>query len=328
MFCIVWYHILAYYVYVYPHDILNDFIIEAAIPSLHIGVILFVLISGFYGIKPSLKGFAKLLTIIIVYFLPLQFVQLVIEGRLSHPRAIMNSLMFITNTPYWFIRTYIYLYLCSPFINAYINSSNKKQLNCLLIVLGIISVYFGTTKGDPSLGDGKNLVNFIFLYLLGHTLKLYLPQLLKIKKVYYLIVFLFINIGLMTSLLIFPHDTFVGNEIWELSFPYCSPFLIINATLLFVIFSGMSFYSKGINTIASSMFAVYLIHSHPFIMQVYQPKVSEWLYTPPTTTFVNSMAIAILLMLISVTIDKMLTPIWRINDKVVIKIQKRFEHNE
>ena len=294
--------------------------IEAAIPSLHIGVILFVMISGFYGIKPSIKGISKLLIITIVYFLPLQFLHLKIEGRLSHPRAILNTLMFITNTPYWFIRTYLYLYLCPPLINAYIKISSHKQLNKLLVVIGIIAIYFGTTQGDQSLSDGKNLANFIFLYLLGHTICINLPQLMKIKITFYLVVFLILNFGLITTLLIFPHGTLVGNEIWRLTFPYCSPILIFNASLLFIVFSIVSFYSKWVNTVASSMLAVYLLHCHPYMIQMYQPYVCEYMHTTPIRIFAAAFATAIIIMLISITIDKILFPIWRLYDKVIIKI--------
>lgn len=325
MFYIVWYHLLAYYLYVFPHDGLSDFMIEAAMPSLHIGVIVFILISGFYGIKPSIKGFSKLLIITMVYFIPLQFAHLIIDDRLSHPKAILNTIMFISNTPYWFIRTYLYLYLCAPLVNAYIRLSSQKQLNAILIVIGIIAVYFGTTQGDTSLNDGKNLVNFIFLYLLGYTIKYYLPQLHKVKRIYYLIAFLILNAGLVISLLFFPRGTFVGNEIWRFSFPYCSPILIFNASLLFLVFSGMSFYSKYVNSIAASMFAVYLLHCHPMVIDLYQPEVSKIISKSILDIYALSAVYAFLIMGISILIDKVLTPLWMYRDQICNMLQNRFE---
>lgn len=328
MFCIVWYHLLAYYLYVYPHDGMNDFVIEAAIPSLHIGVILFVLISGFYGIRPSMKGFARLLIITMVYFLPLQFIQLFIEGRLSHPRAILNSLMFITNTPYWFIRTYLYLYLCAPLVNNFIKSSNRKQTNLLLFILGVISVYFGTTQGDPSLSGGKNLVNFLFLYLLGYTIKTYQKQIQRISIPYYLVAYIVLNIFVILALFIFKRGTFIGDGIWQLTFPYCSPILVLNAALLFIVFSKITLNSKVVNMVASSMFAVYLIHCHPAIIEVYQPVVCEWLDALPSGTLATSMMVAILIMVVSVFVDKLLYPLWILRDKVIETIQNKIDANE
>ena len=328
MFFIVWYHLLSFYIYVYPHNSINDFLVEAIIPSLHVGVILFVLISGFYGIKPSFRGFAKLLVITMVYFLPLQFIQLYMEGRLSHPRAILNSLMFITNTPYWFIRTYLYLYLCAPLVNTFIKSSSQKRTNILLLILGIISVYFGTTQGDPSLIDGKNLVNFLFLYLLGYTIKIYQKQIQRINIPYYLVAYIVLNIFIIFALLLFKRGTIIGDGIWQLIFPYCSPILILNATLLFVVFSRITLNSKFVNVVASSMFAVYLLHCHPAIMQVYMPEVCEWINTPSVGLFVYSMAVSILLMVVSVLVDKALIPLWNLRDTIIVRIQERFNVDE
>jgi len=302
--------------------------IEASLPSLHIGVILFVLISGYYRIKPSIKGFARLLITTMVYFLPLQFIQLYIEGRLLHPRAILNSLMFITNTPYWFIRTYLYLYLCAPIVNTFIESSSQKRTNILLIILGVIALYFGTTQGDPSLNDGKNFVNFLFLYMLGFTIKNYQKQIQRINLLYYLVAYIAINIIIISTLLLFKRGTFIGDEIWQLTFPYCSPILILNAALLFVVFSRIKFSSKYVNAVASSMFAVYLLHCHPAIIQIFQPIVGEWMDTPPTGLFAISFAATLLIIMVSVLADKLLNPLWKLRDIICVKIQNKFNTNE
>ena len=324
MFIIVWYHILAYFLHIFPHETTNDFYIEAAIPTLHIGVILFVLISGYYGIKPSIKGFVRLLIITMVYYLPLQFVSLALEGRIFHPKAILSTLKFITNTPYWFIRTYLYLFLCAPLITSFITVSGQKRVNYLLVVLGAISVYFGSTHGDPSISDGKNLVNFIFLYLLGHSIKHYLPQ-IKIKQAFIICAYLLLNTCIIVSLLVFPRESTIGSIIWNITCPYCSPVLILNAVLLFVVFSRITLYSKPINAIASSMFAVYLLHCHPFIIRLYQPYVSEWLQIPLPAAFALSALISLLIVGLSVLIDKLLIPVWIISDKVSMRIQDKFE---
>lgn len=304
---------------------MNDYMIEATLPSLHIGVILFVLISGYYGIKPSLKDFARLLIITMVYFLPLQFIQLYIEGRLSHPRAILNSLMFITNTPYWFIRTYLYLYLCAPIVNTFIESSSQKRTNILLIILGVIALYFGTTQGDPSLNDGKNLVNFLFLYLLGFTIKNYKKQIQRINLLYYLVAYIVLNIIIISTLLLFQRGTFIGDEIWQFTFPYCSPILILNAALLFVVFSRIQLSSKYVNALASSMLAVYLLHCHPAIVQIYKPVVRKFMETSQVGLFTKSMMATILIMVVSILVDKILSPLWKLRDVICEKIQNRID---
>lgn len=41
---------------------------------LHIGVILFVLISGYFGIKRSFKGLIRLLTMTAIYYVPIALI--------------------------------------------------------------------------------------------------------------------------------------------------------------------------------------------------------------------------------------------------------------
>ena len=68
MFMIVIYHLIMFFVS--PYYPTESFYKGIQIP-LHIGVILFVLISGYWGIKSTMKGFIKLVTMVAIYFLPI-----------------------------------------------------------------------------------------------------------------------------------------------------------------------------------------------------------------------------------------------------------------
>ena len=88
-------------------------------------------------------------------------------------KQFLKDCLFISHTPYWFIRTYLCLYLFSPVLNKYLENITAKNRFILIGVLFFISFYLGTSHGDPSLSDGKNLANFSLLYLLGNTLHAY-----------------------------------------------------------------------------------------------------------------------------------------------------------
>lgn len=311
MFLIVWYHIVSYYLYLISHDATYDNIIEATIPSLHIGVILFLLITGYYGIKPSISGILRLLIIVMVYFLPLQFVDLALSDNITNPRKVAHALLFLTNTPYWFVRTYIFLYLISPILNTFIRNSSGKELLLMMLVLGIISSYFGSMQGDPSLADGKNVCNFTFIYLLGQCLHIYQPNLERLKKSTLLAVIIILNTLLITSMAYFQRETFIGEHIWQWSFPYCSPLLIINAVLVFLLFTKFHFHSAIINSIGASTFAVYLLHCHPVIHKYIIMRSVNYITTTsvPLLTFP---LIALSILFVCVGIDKILSPVWKI----------------
>lgn len=71
-FFIVFYHIFLFFIYPATHSQLH----KAIWLPLHIGVILFVLISGFFGIRVSVKGLVKLAGMMFVLYIPLSLVNL------------------------------------------------------------------------------------------------------------------------------------------------------------------------------------------------------------------------------------------------------------
>ena len=312
MLLIVFYHLSAYYLYLIPHNTSLDGVLEAFLPTIHIGVILFVLISGYYTIRPSVSGLFKFLFIVLIYFVPLKFVQCVHSH--SNP---LNAFLFITNTPYWFIRTYLYLYLISPLLNKFLEMSNRKSKNMMLLVLAIIAVYFGTMQGDESLSDGKNLINFSFLYFLGNVIREYKEQWIKVPQFYLWLAWLALNATIVCLLLCFAKETSMGSLVWRWSFPYCSPLLITNASILFVLFSKWNFSSKAINFMASSMFAVYLIHVQPTIHNHILLSALQNIASCNLLEIVGILLVASIgVLLACVVIDKMLTPIWTFGKQI------------
>src|SRR5574344_62985 len=152
-FFIIIYHLLYFLDTSVDGEILN----RACMIPMHIGVLLYIMISGFFGIKVSVEGFIKLLCITFVYIVPLELIHILLGG--GNPRY----LFFISNPNYWwFIRTYICLYLISPVLNCFLNKGDKNGLY-LLLVLMFISVYIGSMGGDNSLIGGKNIILFSFL---------------------------------------------------------------------------------------------------------------------------------------------------------------------
>ena len=163
---------------------------------------------------------------------------------------------------------YLYLYLVAPFVNKAIDKLALRERLGALVAFGIISIYFGCTEGDIALQDGKNLVNFIFLYLLGNTLKV-LQDKWKSWNVWLLLgVFVAINV-LTFTILYLSYGTYLHDFVFNISFPYRSPLLIVNAILMFMMFGKLHINSVWINSIATSMFAVYIIHCQPMIHNIF-----------------------------------------------------------
>lgn len=312
MLFIVFYHLVTYYLYEIPNPEYAQ-LYTALLPTLHIGVILFVLISGYFGIKSTWKGLISLLMVVIVYNLPF-----VLYSGIGHGHW-MERLMFITNTPYWFIRCYLYLYLVASFINKAIDKLSMRERVGALVAFGIISIYFGCTEGDIALQDGKNLVNFIFLYLLGNTLKVSHEKWQSWNVWSLLKIFAGMNV-LTFTLLYFSYEMYLHDFVFNISFSYRSPLLIINSILVFMMFGKLHINSVWINNIATSMFAVYIIHCQPMIHNIFVVgTLRNMLNFSRGGVFVKLLILTIGIVLICVLIDKCLIPYWKWQNKLLVK---------
>lgn len=141
----------------------NAVVFRAIQIPLHIAVICFVLVSGYFGINASIKGFSKLFGKIMFYAVAV-FVIVFMYGKLSgeqvlyssdyinqHPISkgiALNYLLFVSRTPLWFIRSYLLLYMISPFLNKVLESQSKQNRILLLIVLGVITLWVDFLRAD------------------------------------------------------------------------------------------------------------------------------------------------------------------------------------
>ena len=97
----------------------------------------FVLISGYYSIKWKWRSLLSL--IYQVYFFIIVVYIILLATRFIHFNWIdffyrLNCIRF----SYWFITSYVVLYVLSPILNTYINNASKKKLVFFLIAFYII----------------------------------------------------------------------------------------------------------------------------------------------------------------------------------------------
>ena len=312
MYMILVYHTICYVLYDYR---VESPIVASLMTLLHIGVPLFVLISGYFGIHPSIRGFFKLYAIVVFYNLFFFFIRLA-TGDLSFSFGAFCKLWFPFSygDGYWFITVYIMLYLLSPFLNHIIESMGVSK--CLL-AFGFISVYFGWFAKHPSLIDGKNLVNFSFIYLLGHWIRtITANQSPKHLRTLSLIGYLIVA-GLIGVTPFFSDEKMMA-FIKRWCFGYNSPILLLMSVLFFLFLSSFDFspkrkLSQVINWIASSSLAVYLIHENRWFWgdQWYGLIKTQYLTYDGGLFAIILCGECFLLFIVSILIDKVRTLILR-----------------
>lgn len=167
MLCIIVYHLLIFVVSPLHH---GESLYQALQIPLHIGVPLFVLISGYFGIRFSLRGLMRLCCKGYVYLVPFLAVPAIINGQ--GLKEVLQNVFIFGFDALWYLNTYLYLFLFSPIINRYLANITRNQRLYLLFILAFMSIYIGNvTEGDIYLVEGKNLTNFILLYVIGNTIR-------------------------------------------------------------------------------------------------------------------------------------------------------------
>lgn len=225
---------------------------------------LFVLITGFWGIR---FRFSKLLSLFfqsLFYAALMFFIQVFMKGHDLFGRKDFLVFLPIINGNPWFIATYSALCCLAPFYNRFIALCAENQLRILLWV-GFVLFYLWPTfsflvNSRQLVNDaGFGIVNFSYLYFLGRYLSLHH----KTKKSKSFYVCGFFVIGLLLLLTHFGVSKLLGFE-FNPYFSYNTVFVLAQAVMLILLFKKIArigFRSAIINKIASYSLAVYLFHS-------------------------------------------------------------------
>lgn len=128
---------------------------------------IFVLITGWFGTTFRTKGAVRLaiqpvyVTIVLALYVWL--------AGLPQPAGVMDYVRPIWS--YWFVCSYLVLYLLTPMLNAFVEKSDEAALRRFLLVFYVITTPCSFVFAD--LQKGYSAVSFVGLYLLGRYLRLY-----------------------------------------------------------------------------------------------------------------------------------------------------------
>ena len=193
-----------------------------------------------------------------------------------------DFLIFCVPNNYYVI-LYSVLYLLSPYINILINKLGVLQLKRFMIILLIIFPGWNciinlagnilqvewkglSTVGSAGSQNGFTIVNFFVLYIIASYIK---KADIKITRKRCLAYIAAIVMG------IFAWSSIEYNMRWStVSRNYDNPLVIALATMVFLLFSQMSFSNKVVNELARAAFTCFLFHQ-PFMSYIGVESVAQ-----------------------------------------------------
>lgn len=217
----------------------------------------FVMISGWFGIKASVKGLSGFVFQCLYFSLGLYFFS-VLKGESFSIGGLFSSCLM---SSYWFVPAYIGLYILSPALNSFLRKYDNKQIFIVLLLFYSFQTVFGLTGVARFVEFGYSCFSFIGLYLLsGFIRKIYNHFFEKINKVIYVYIYVLSSI-IITILFILEIKFGINLR----PYSYINPIVILSSISLLLFFVALKIrHNKFINFISSGIFAVYLLHLNKY----------------------------------------------------------------
>lgn len=210
-----------------------------------VGVNLFIIITGWFGIRSVKDSLLRLLDayIICVCFFAIE------RNTFSSSTWDMGG--------WWFLPEFTILVLLSPIIENSIKGISRNKFLWFLFLLTIVNELFGYCwmHSNPS---GYNFLNFVYLYYIARFLRVRYDdkdRIILFMSRYGLLLFLCCAVFLGAFHAYRYQTTGYGSRLWA----YNNPIVIIEAFCLFLWFASLKLSNKWINFLAGGTFIIYLI---------------------------------------------------------------------
>ena len=232
-----------------------------------VGVDVFVLISGWFGIRFNLKRLGDFLFQCLFFSIVVASATWLIAGRPEIGIKALAGMIFLGKS-YWFVKCYLLLYILSPILNSFIETANKRDTGLVLLLFFVIMLMYGWPDSMPEFNFGASSVSFIGLYLLARYVKKYCQGICS-RPVWQYAGSYFLATFLLAAISFVLYRQEAPSEITRCLFSYVNPLIIAGAMSLVLLFSRMGFSSGLVNKVAKSSFSVYLFHCGPIVWALF-----------------------------------------------------------
>ena len=231
----------------------------------YIGVNLFILISGYFAIKPRFRSVCAFLFQILFFSLSVIGILFIIgefTGQTLVKWSYLGDAFMVLSRYNWFIPAYLLLMLFAPMINDFCEKASRLQLGMFIVLLLAASSYLGWgLHYSKEFNDGYSFVSMILLYITGRYLRLHHYWLVnrsyKVDAAFFLL-YVVINTAL---------------ALWRIQNPYRmslfalnNPIQLYGAVCFFLFFTKIQIQSTLINKLAMGTFGIFLLQMHPHVI--------------------------------------------------------------
>lgn len=296
---------------------------------IYIGVNCFILISGWFGIKPKWRSFFSLYLIYSFYNL-LHPIKRIIGAYVrgdgfvlpySIGDIIERTLFPFSHGGLWFMDCYLALFLMAPLLNVAIEHMDKKKFLYVIGLLTALNVYFDYFWNMHIITKiGYSISQFVYIYLIGAYLHKYVTAATIDENRWkwfggYVLCGVFWGCFSLWSLSVTPPPI----NHWE-PMAYNNPILILMAVCFFLFMMSWHFKSKFVNWLAASTLAVYMLNEMVIRYSFIKPYAHRY---SPIVQLAIWVGVSLGFYVFAIAIDKIRVvvqmPIWRVYNRIMDK---------
>lgn len=231
-----------------------------------IGVNLFVMITGWWGVHNPLKSILK----IWIEVVSLKIICCIVFSMLhATPISIMDMARSFWMGGYWFVTAYVGLLLFSPILERALelkqNESEHdwiRKFTIIIVLLTVMNCVFGwLLKGVQINATGQTFVQMIYIYIYARYLRRLMGcGILNVNYLKCFVVYVFCSALMFVGYLVVVDKLHLRGQSMDW-LAYNNPIIILSASSVFLLFAKMNINSPIINKIATASFGVYILHT-------------------------------------------------------------------
>ena len=289
-----------------------------------ISVDVFVLISGWFMIKPRVQNVTSFI-FQVVFIWSIGYLLMIVLGYAN--LSIKGVLVCFAFTSWdWFIKAYLMLFILAPILNTFVQNSNEKTQRYVLLFFFTFMCTYGYIGGASRFFiNGYDPLSFIGLYLLAqyvHNTSNLEETPNFVKRLFTCNKFVDLSIVIICMIL----NTIFGIvslrmqlPLYGLVYSYINPLVIIGALYFLLFFSKVEIKTnKLINWFAASSFAVYLVHSQIDIREIFTDHVQTiYLSNNGIYSIILIFLYLLIVYILSVIFDQIRIVAWRFISKKI-----------
>ena len=222
--------------------------------------------SNLIGLLTNLEAYSLLITVVLYIFS---------SSFLVDAPSILGSLFPMTTGAYWYLTSYVCVFLLIPWLNKLVQSLTRQQHAALLAILFCLFSLIPSLMGTDFfvIQDGYSPFWLIFCYLMGCYIRLYKDQITgRLHRRWYPVLLLGNILAAMTCYYLTIYG-FLPETVFTTLSKYISPLTVGNAVLIMLMFLDISISGSRcqrlVQTLSSAAFDVYVIHCHQYFYDIF-----------------------------------------------------------